>query len=288
MNKFAKGWIYAIATFTAWGLLPIYWKQLKNIPALEILAHRIFWSFLFCFVVILVKRQGREMRVALRSSVALKSFAFSGLLIGINWLTYILAVNHGFILEASLGYFLTPLVNVGLGLFFLKETLSRLQWLSVTFALMGVLTIANLSQRFPWFSLVLALSFGFYGLARKNMPISALAASTLESLIILPVAIGYFVKLGKGAATLQASSTTIWLLVLSGVITGLPLIWFAHAAKNLKLSTLGFFQYLTPTLQFFLAVFYYHEAFTIVQACGFLLVWMGVALFLCDSWMKRS
>ncbi len=286
-NNSLTGAIYAIAASISWGVLPIYWKQLKNIPPIEVLSHRLAWSFLFYFVILLSRARWHEIFKIASTAKYFAAFSTSGLLIGVNWLLYIIAVNSGFVLQASLGYFLAPIVNVTFGSIFLKEKLSRAGWASVILASFGIIVLATFSQQFPWFAILLAFTFGSYGLIRKIMPMEVITTSALESLVILPFALFYLIYFGQTAVFTNILDINSVLLILSGVITGLPLLWYANAAKRLNLSTLGFFQFIAPTLQFLLAVFLYNETFTQTHAYGFLLIWSAIGIYLLSAWQGR-
>ena len=283
-----SGAIYATAASISWGILPIYWKQLKSIPSMEVLCHRLLWSFLFYFFILLMRVRWQEIIKIATTPRYFAAFSASGLLIAVNWLLYITAVNSGLVLQASLGYFLTPLMNVLFGLIFLKERLTKAGWVSVFLASLGILVLATFNQQFPWFAILLALTFGTYGLIRKIMPLEVIAASALESLVILPFALFYLIYFGETTNVANIPNVILILLVFSGVITGLPLLWYANAARRLNLSTLGFFQFIAPTLQFMLAVFLYNETFTRIHAYGFLLIWSAIGIYLAGTWKRSS
>lgn len=272
----ASGIPYALAAYTAWGLFPAYWKLLKHVPSSEILAHRIVWASVFFLVLGFIRdRAGAaaKLRLAVKKWRAL---GLASLLIGANWWVYIYAVNHGFVLESSLGYFINPLVNVALGSLFLGERLARIQKVAVGIAALGVLQLAAQGDHVPYIALFLAGSFGTYGLLRKKLGLDPLSASAVESLFLTVPALAY---LGAAPGAGDRTFLDFWMLMLGGVVTGLPLLWFMEAAKRLPLSTLGFFQYLAPSLQFSLAVFAFGEAFTAVHAKGFAMIWAALALY---------
>ena len=280
-----RGAFYAIAAYGAWGLFPAFWKLFHALPHSEILAHRIVWSTVF-FALLLRYQFGGGFSGELRKALHhWRALLLSSALISTNWFVYIYAVNSGQVLESSLGYFIAPLVNVVLGLTFLKEKLRRAQWLAVGFATLGVIQLTLQNGSVPFLALSLALSFGLYGLVRKKTPVAPLGASSTESLILLLPAAAFLLAshfiLDKPPASLFTWNL-IALLVLSGAVTGLPLLWFAEAGKRLPLSSLGFFQYIAPSLQFLLAVFAYHETFTAVHARSFACIWIALIIYATD------
>ena len=286
-----SGLIAAIAAFGTWGLIPIYWKLLANIPASEILAHRFVWTTLF--LVLLLSWQGRwpELREATRSRRALLYCFFSGIAISVNWLVFIWAVNVGRVIETSLGYFMTPLVNVLFGALFLRERLTRWQFISVMLALVGVLNLTFGYGRFPWLALTLCVSFGLYGLLRKKSGVRPIPGLFLETTLLTPLAAAYLVYLQRGGTSAIASGSWSFMLILisTGVVTGLPLVWFGHAARHLRMTTVGFLQYLSPSCSFFLGVFLYHEPFTRAHLITFAFIWAALAIFTAEAiWRWRS
>lgn len=277
--------IAGFAAFTVWGLVPVYWKMLKAVPAAEILAHRFVWTTIFLVAWLTWQRRWPEVRENIRSRRALVYCLTSGIAISINWLLFIWAVNVGRILETSLGYFMTPLVNVLFGAVFLRERLSRAQFLAVMLALLGVLNLTFGYGKFPWVAVAICISWGFYGLLRKVSGTRPIPGLFLETTLLTPVALGYLLiaqRHGTAAFNL-AHPTTAILLASSGVVTGLPLVWFGHAARHLRLTTIGFMQYLAPTGSFLLGVFLYHEPFTRGHLITFLLIWIGLAIFTADA-----
>jgi len=277
---------FALAAYSLWGVLPAYWKALGNVTPAEILAHRVVWSLLFTLALVAALGRSQELRAALRSPRHRLALLASGSLIAINWGIFIWSVSVGRLVEASFGYYLNPLVNVGLGVLLLGERLSRVQRIAIGVAALGVLALGFGSGAAPWLPLSLAATFGLYGLVRKLTPVSSLAGLALETALLSPLALGYILVLGDtgeghlGTADLRTSS----LLVFSGVVTALPLIWFASAARRLSFSALGIFQYLSPTLSFLLAVLVYGEPFTRLRAFAFACIWIAVGLYSLDSW----
>ena len=286
-----SGLIAGIAAFGTWGLIPVYWKLFTSISASEILAHRFVWTT--CFLVGLLSWQQRwpELREATRSRRALLYCLASGLAISVNWFCFIWAVNVGRVIETSLGYFMTPLMNVLLGATFLRERLTRLQLLSVLLALVGVLTLTLGYGRFPWLAITICVSFGLYGLLRKQSGVRPIPGLFLETTLLTPVAAAYLLFLqrrGNSAFTSNGLEMAL-LLVTTGIVTGLPLVWFGHAARKLRLTTLGFLQYLSPSCSFFLGVFLYHETFTRAHLITFTFIWSALIIFTAEAiWRWRS
>jgi chloramphenicol-sensitive protein RarD len=277
----ALGLAYGLAAYGSWGFFPIYLKAVAQAPVVEVLCHRVVWALLL--LAVLAWHQGRlgEIAAALRSRRALAVLGGSTALIAVNWLVYIFSVVQNRMLESSLGYYIIPLVNVVLGVWLLRERLAPLVRVSVGLAAAGVLWLAVHLGQPPWISLTLAFSFAFYGLLRKVAPVGALIGLAVETLLLLPFAAGYLAwALATGrAAFLGAGPALDLLLVLAGPATALPLLCFAAAARRLPLSTLGFLQYLSPTLQFLLAVLVYGEPFRRAQVGAFVVIWTALALF---------
>lgn len=277
--------IAGIAAFAFWGIIPVYWKFLQSVPAPEILAHRFVWTT--GFLVCLLSWQGRwaEVRHAMRSRRAMLFCLASGMAVSLNWLTFIWAVNAGRVLETSLGYFMAPLVNVLFGAVFLRERLTRLQLASVLLATLAVLNLTFGYGRFPWIALVLCISWGLYGLLRKLSGTAAIPGLFFETIILTPVAIAHLILLhrrGAGVIGLEHWELSL-ILISSGLVTGLPLVWFGHAARHLRLTTIGFLQYLAPSGTFFLGVFLYHEPFTRAHLITFGLIWIALAIFTAET-----
>ncbi len=276
-----QGILYAIGAYVTWGVFPVYWKLLHQVPALQLISHRIVWSFLFLLGFILVTRQWQTFRSAISSRRILLIYFAAAILIGVNWLTYVWAVNAGFIVETSLGYFINPLLNVLLGVIFFRERLRAFQWIPVVMAAVGVIYLTVSYGRLPWIALTLAFSFGFYGLVKKMAPLGSLFGLSLETGILFLPAIGWLLyseSLGQGAF-LHAGTGSDLLLVGAGLVTTIPLLMFASAAQRIPLSMLGIIQYIAPTLQFLLGVLAYKEPFTHTQLIGFGIVWVALLLF---------
>lgn len=264
-----------------WGFFPIYWKVLHSVPALEILAHRMVWSLGFVLLVLAYKRRWSWLRPALRSKRTLLTFWATGTVLSLNWFVYIWGVNAGFIVETSLGYFINPLVNVLLGVFFLGERMRGGQWTVVSLAALGVIYLTILYGSLPWIALALAFSFGLYGLLRKTASLEALEGLGLETAVMFFPALAYLVYLeitGTGSFG-HVDGMTSFLLALAGVITAVPLWLFALGARQVTLVTLGLLQYIAPTLQFLIGVFVYHESFTRSQMIGFGLIWLALLMY---------
>jgi chloramphenicol-sensitive protein RarD len=278
----ARGYAYALGAYTIWGLIPVYFKLVATAPPLELLSHRVLWA-LAMLVPIGWRRDGlAELARALRSRGARLGLCVSTFLIGVNWLIYIWAVFGGRIVEASLGYFLTPLVSVLLGVAVLKERVERTVVIALAIAACGVLWLTLLAGRAPWIAIGLALSFGSYGLARKLVRhVGAVAGLTVETALLSPLALGYLLwAREKGTLAFQSESPLLaGLLVLAGPITAIPLLMFAGAVARLPLSSLGFLQYVSPSMQFLLAVLVYDEPFSATQAGAFGLIWLALVVF---------
>ncbi|MEJ4099419.1 EamA family transporter RarD [Corynebacterium mastitidis] len=279
--------IYGILAYLLWGLFPAFFPLLEPAGAVEILAHRILWAALLMALVLTATRGWAELRAADRATWARMGGA--GLLIAANWLIYIVAVNSGHVADAALGYFINPLVSVLLGVFILGERLRRLQLMAVLLAAVAVVWLTLLGGRPPVLALGLALSFGLYGLLKKQIPVSGPAGLAAETLVLVPLALGYLAWLeatGRGTA-LNLGAGHAGLLVASGAITVVPLLLFARATKAITLSTVGMLQYLTPTMQMLWALFVVHEHVSPQRWVGFLLIWAAVALFILDATRRR-
>lgn len=284
-----RGVIYAASAYLVWGLLPVYWKALQAVPAFEILSHRIVWALAVALAVVAARGQWRPLRAALRSWRTLLTVVVTALLIGLNWFIYIWAVNTGQIVQTSLGYFINPLANVLLGALVLRERLRVGQGAAFAVALAGVLVLTAQYGAVPWISLALAGSFALYGLLRKTALVGALDGLMLETLVLAPLALLYLLsrEAQGGAAFGHAGLGTSLLLVGAGLVTFVPLLLFASAARQISMSALGILQYIAPTLQFTLGVMVYHEAFSRMRLIGFGLIWLALAIYTADS-MRRG
>jgi len=284
-----QGIIAGILAYTLWGLLPGYWKAIQVVPPLEILCHRTIWSLVFVLLVLAVRKQWAWVRQARASPRTLAMSLGSACLLSLNWFTYIWAVNSGHVVDSSLGYFIAPLVNVLLGVLFLRERLRAWQTVAIGFAAVGVLSLTVGYGAFPWIALSLALSFGFYGLLRKVSPLGSLEGLSLETAALSLLAVVYLVyKEGTGGASFgHAGAATTLLLAGTGVVTALPLLLFAYAARQVTLATVGIMQYISPTFQFFLGVLAYGEPFTPTRLFGFAPIWLALVIYSVDG-MKEE
>lgn len=278
---------YASAAFLIWGLSPIYWKVLRNIPAFEIIMHRVIWSFLFLIIILVFQRHLNELITALKNRRTFLILFPTTILLGFNWFIYIWAVNNEHILQASLGYFINPLINVLLGMVFLKERLRPLQAVSLVLAGIGVLYLTFHYGAFPWIALSLAFAFGFYGLIRKVAPVSSLVGLSVEMLFLAVPALAYIVFLdNNGTGALFRISIKIDLFLMGAAfLTALPLLLFTRGARRLNLSTLGFLQYLSPSCMFLLGVYLYNEPLLNAQILTFVLIWTALFIYSTDSAM---
>ena len=281
--------VAATAAFMFWGLAPIYFKLLGTVPALEIIAHRIVWAVPVLIVFLLI-RDGRHFwRRMLLPRKTILTLLLSGLLVGFNWLVFVWAVTHDRILATSLGYFINPLVNVVLGFLFLHERLTRIQSLAVVIAAGGTIYLTWYLGVAPWIALALGISFGFYGLVRKKLGVGPMIGLLWETLLLITPALLYFAwAMSAGSLQFMHDDLQVDLLLLfAGLVTVLPLIWFNIAAQNLSLTTVGFFQYLAPSITFVLAVFFYNETFTRGHAVAFSCIWLALIMVSIEA-MVRS
>jgi chloramphenicol-sensitive protein RarD len=280
------GVLSAALAFLCWGLFPLYFHAISEVPPQEIMVHRVLWSLLFLAIVLSVRSQWKWLTGMTSQPRVVASFAVSALLLSGNWLLYIWAVNNGHVIEASLGYFINPLVNVMLGYLVLKERLRRVQWSAIGLAALGVLWLTWQAGHMPWIALMLAASFGGYGLMRKTAKLGALEGLSFETMILFPFALAYIVWLtlhGQNTFITTASDSTRWLLVASGPITAIPLLLFASGARKIPLSVLGLLQYIGPTIQLSLGVYVFHEAFTRERLIGFALIWTALAVYAAEG-----
>lgn len=276
-----KGMLYGLAAYGLWGLLPVYWKWLHQVPAPELLSHRIVWSCVALLAVIFFMRRWPAFRAAAFQPRVLTVYFFAAVLIGFNWLTYVWAVNAGHIVETSLGYFINPLLSVLMGVFFLRERLRAWQWVACGVAAAGVLYLTVAYGSLPWIALTLASTFGVYGLVKKLAPLGSLEGLTLETAILFLPALAYvlWVESTGQAAFLHTGLLTDVLLIGAGLATTLPLLLFASGVQRIPLSVIGLLQYIAPTLQFLLGVFLYGEPFPPERLIGFAIVWAALVLF---------
>lgn len=280
-----KGIIFAILAYGMWGLAPLYFKQLNHVPAYEILAHRALWSFVFIAVLLTVFKLWDNVKSVLSKPKNVLLLCCTAALISINWLTYIWAVNNNHLLDASLGYFINPIINVLLGMIFLAEKLRKLQWVAIVLAAVGVLVQLFTLGYLPWIALILSCSFGLYGLMRKKLHLNALVGLFIETLLMLPIAAIYLTSFAD-SATADLGNNSLYLtvmLVSAGIITTLPLLCFNNAAIRLPLSTLGFFQYIGPTIMFILGVVLYGEEINPATLTTFMFIWAALVVFSFDG-----
>ncbi|WML53506.1 EamA family transporter RarD [Neobacillus sp. PS3-12] len=284
-----QGYWYAIVAYTAWGLLPIYWKIFSKISAWEILSQRIIWSVVFVVLLVLASKKWDSIKKAVPNWNSRIRIIISSLLIASNWTIYIWAVNNGHMIEASLGYYINPLVSVLLGVFFLGERLKSLQWGAMGVALVGVLILTINYGQFPWIALSLAITFGLYGLAKKKIKAEPLAGLTLETIVVFPLALLYLLIFQHGGkAWFVLSWWQMIALLLAGIATALPLLWFAEAAKRLPLSIMGFFQYLAPTITLLLGLFLYQESFSEIDLISFGCIWIAIVIYSSQMIQKKT
>lgn len=286
-----SGLAAACSAFLIWGLLPLYLKALQSVPVLQITAHRLVWGFVFAFGWLALRGETGRMRAALADPATRWRLCASATLISINWVTYIWGVATDRVVEASLGYFINPLVNVMLGVVILSERLNPAQWSAVAIAAAGVIYLTWSAGHLPWISLILAFSFGLYGLVRKVVTVEALAGFGAETVLILPLGIGYLVwceiagtgAMGHGGIGLDV------LLALGGPLTAIPLVLFAFGARRIPYSTIGLLQYIGPTIQLVLAVLVFHEPFGGPRVAGFVMIWTALAIYAIDGlWRARK
>ncbi|MCW0199814.1 EamA family transporter RarD [Sphingopyxis sp.] len=279
---------YALAAYGIWGFVPLFFKLLESVPPVEVLAQRIIWSLPLCFLIMVFRRQIGDYLAALRDPRVLRMLLASALLIAVNWLVYIFAIFTDHVLAASLGYYLNPLVNVMLGMLFLGERLGRLQLVAVVIAGIGVAILLAGALDTLWISLTLALSFGFYGLIRKIVPVGSLPGLAIETTLLMPLALavsGWYLWIGDGRGFGSDGAISL-LLMAGGIVTAVPLLLFATAARRMSYAALGFAQYLAPTLQFLLGLFVFHEPLKPVQLACFVLIWISIAVFSFDMGRK--
>ncbi len=283
--KSISGVICGASAFLIWGISPLYWKLLMAVPALQIAAHRVVWSFVFVIPIVAFGKRRTEFLAALTNPRAMSLLALTSLLVGCNWLTYIWAINSGHLLQASLGYYINPLVNVLLGMVFLKERLRVYQCVAVFLAAAGVLYLTVIYGQFPWISLLLAFTFGFYGLIRKVIKVGSLAGLAMETLLLtLPAAVYLvYVDVQGSGAFLNLRLDIDLFLIATAIITATPLVLFAMSARRVQLTTLGFLQYIGPSGMFLMAVFLFKEPFRPEQLICFILIWAALVVYSIDS-----
>ena len=283
------GAVYAILTYGSWGLLPIYWKLLDSASALEILAHRMLWSMVFVFTLLTVQKRLNEILELFKTPKNFWLLMVTAILLGCNWFVYIYAVNTDQVIEASMGYYINPLLNVLMGFVFLKERLNLWQSMALGLAVLGVLNFLWDFGSLPWIALSLSFTFALYGLVRKVISVKPLVGLLIESVLLAPLAIlmiGLWILDGSGNFGKQWG--TDLLLIGAGVVTSLPLLWFVNAAKRLRYSTMGFFQYLSPSMNLVLGIFLFNEPFTQTHMITFSLIWSGLAIFSINTFKDQK
>lgn len=287
----SSGILYGLSAYVLWGMFPLFFKQLQAASAIEVVLHRMVWSLVFVLIVLAVLRRWSWLGDVRRSPALLGKFAVSALLLAGNWLSYVWAVNNGHVLDASLGYFILPLINVALGFIFLHERPRKAQWAAFALAATGVLWMAVQSGHVPWLALLIAMTFGFYGLMRKTATLGALEGMSLETMLLAPLAVVALLWAGPSGPGSQwpAHDAHTWLFfLLSGPVTAIPLLLFAAGARRVPLSTMGFLQYITPSILALMGVFLYGETFAGPRAVGFVFIWVALALYTAEGlWAGR-
>lgn len=284
-----KGVLFGLSAYTLWGCFPLYFALFAGVPSYEVLIHRVVWSCLFLAIVVSALGRWAPVRAALAEPRKLGFVLGCAVFIALNWGIYIYAVESRQVLQASLGYFLTPLVNVALGMLILRESISRLQTVAVVLAAIAILYQFFLLGLVPWISLVLAFSFGTYGLLRKKVPLDGLSGLFVETLLLLPVGLLALSWLHmSGESQFTESSRLTLLLMSSGIVTAIPLLFFAGAARRLRLATVGFLMYINPTLQFFIALFVFDEPMSVEKLLSFVMIWLALGLYSWSAWSGRE
>ena len=283
-----KGTIFGFSAYVLWGVFPVYFKWLQEVPPTQIIPHRIIWSFVLVMLIITARRELRQLWKSF-SIKRMMVYLGAGILLSINWFTFVWAVNNGYVVEASLGYFINPLVSVLMGVIFLREKLSLAKWVAVALAAIGVAYLTFSYGQLPWISLILAFSFGSYGLVKKLSPLNALHGLGMETFaVLLPASVYLLYVAWQGSgAFIHAGPKISLLLVFVGVITAVPLLLFSAAAQLIPLSHLGLLQYIAPTMQFFIGVFLYHEPFTRDRLIGFVIIWIALFIYSVEGTIKN-
>ncbi|MDN6320364.1 MAG: EamA family transporter RarD [Marinobacter sp.] len=285
----SKGVAYGLCAYIMWGCFPLYFVLFEGVPAWEVVTHRVLWSCVFLAIIITFLKRWQPVKTALARPKKLGFVLGCAVLIAVNWGVYIYAVESRQVLQASLGYFLTPLVNVGLGMLVLKESISRLQIVAVVLATIAILYQLFLLGVVPWITLVLAFSFGTYGLLRKQVALDGLSGLFVETLLLLPVALLTLAALNYAGASHFATDTgTMLLLLSSGIVTAVPLLFFAGAARRLRLSTVGFLMYINPTIQFFIALWVFGEPLSTEKLVSFIMIWVALGLYSWSAWSEHG
>lgn len=290
LSQEVQGYIYAVLAFSFWGLVPIYFKLISSVTPSEILAHRIIWSVVLLFGIVLVSKQFGAFKLLIRDVSKIKYLILSSLLVSTNWLVFIWAVSHNMITESSLGYYINPLVNFMLGIVFFKDRPSFWQQIAIALAFLAIVYQVISIGSVPIISLALAFSFAFYGLIRKKINLPSVSGLYIETLILFPVALLYFlflVSTGENAFVIPLNGVS-YLLLLAGIITVIPLLWFNAAATKISLIHIGFFQYIGPTVSFLLAIFVYNEPMSKEKLVTFILIWIALLIFSVDAYFKKD
>jgi chloramphenicol-sensitive protein RarD len=276
---------YGVVAYTLWGILPLYWKLMQAVPAIEILAHRVLWSFVFMFLLVIFTGGWKTVALGFADKKKLLLMFLCGVLVSLNWFTYIFAVNTGHVIEASMGYFINPLVVVMLGVAVFKEKMTRWQLAAVILAAIGVLMITMQYGRVPWISLFLAGSFASYGLVKKIIRVDSITGLTMETLVIMPIALFYIIGLEKNAVGALGSAALPIVLFLAGtgVITAVPLLFYARGIEKTTFSMMGFLQYIAPSISLFLGIFIFKEYFSLFHLISFCFIWAALLIFTLDS-----
>lgn len=280
-NEKTMGVIYAVVAYTLWGVLPVYWKLIDSVFSMEILSNRIVWAFVFTIVIIGVTKQWEELKLIAKDKKQMLNIFIASILIAFNWGLYIWAVNSDKIVDASLGYYINPLLAVALGVVIFKEKLSFLQGGALFIAAIGVIIKTMQYGKIPWISLGLAISFALYGAAKKSIKANSIVGLTLETIMLTPAALAYIgVRQLSGISAFQKESVVVILLLIgAGVVTAVPLLLFASGARRLPMSVLGFTQYISPTISLVIGIFVYNEGFTAIDMVGFCFIWVALVMY---------
>lgn len=289
-NQTSQGLLFGLLAYGIWGFFPLFFHLLRSVSSIEVLTHRVIWSFVFVSLIMIVLRRRKAFIKAMKTPAVIKGLVMSSLLVSFNWLVFIWAVAQGRVVECSLGYFITPLVSVFLARVILKEHLNGWRLAAIVMASLGILWFILKLGYLPWVSLTLAISFGLYGLVRKQLDVDTLTGLTIEIVLLLPLALVYWLYLDQsGESQFSFSFDSISLLLMaSGILTAMPLLLFASAAKKLTLSTIGFMMYINPTMQFLSAIYILEEAFSIDQLIGFCFIWGALIVFTAGSFKRAK
>ncbi len=284
------GYTAAISAFVIWGFFPLYLIGLVRVSAMQITAHRIAWSLVFVIAWLAVTRDLFKLRDAMLRKDVLLRLACSAFLICVNWIGFAWAVNHDRVLDVSLAYYIGPLINVVLGIVVLSERLDRVQWIAIVFATAGVMYLTYVAGHTPWLALMVGASFALYGLIRKTVAVEALPGLAVECVLLTPFAVGYLIwcEMSGIGAFGHMSPLVDGLLLASGVVTAIPLVLFAYGARHIPLSTMGVIQFIGPSLQLVCGLVVFHEPFPAARAMGFVLIWMGLAIYAVNGWYKAK